>query len=216
MSETIGNLSLVIASIVALYGVRSWQVELRGRRRMEIAEETLVIFYRLKDVFAAIRSPMSFVSEGKSREPEGDETPSQKRARDLAQVVFERFQTHHEEFNTLISVRYRFLAVYGRDSSQPFEELLKIKSEILLAARMLAEMWVRPADFYGKGQNAAQDMIKEKEKVIWWAGEDDDPISKRIDAAIDSIEKSCRPSIGEGASMPSNFWSSLIRGVWWR
>lgn len=82
ISGIISNISILVASVIGVYGVRSWQIETRGRRRLEIAEETLISFYQVRDAIVAIRSPMGYVGEGKSRQPEEGETPEQARARD--------------------------------------------------------------------------------------------------------------------------------------
>ena len=45
--ETIKNLSILLGVWLAIYGIDSWRRELKGRREIELAEETLRILRRM-------------------------------------------------------------------------------------------------------------------------------------------------------------------------
>jgi len=139
--EMLSSMSVVIASCTAIYGINAWKREFRGKRQIELAEEALSLFYEAREVITGARSCLSFGYEGKTRESGAEETPAQKKARDAAYVIFERFQPHEELFSKLHAMRYRFMAQFGIDASKPFEELRKIRNEIFSAARRLGRLW---------------------------------------------------------------------------
>ncbi|WP_230372302.1 hypothetical protein [Vibrio cholerae] len=71
MLEVITLLGKTIAVISACWaivsGVGAWKREFIGKRRIELAEETLATFFEIKDAIAFIRSPFASVGEGESR-----------------------------------------------------------------------------------------------------------------------------------------------------
>jgi hypothetical protein len=65
--DIIKSISIIIASTVAIYGINSWRRETKWKRKYELAEETLSLFYEVQDVISIIRSPFSRNEEGKKR-----------------------------------------------------------------------------------------------------------------------------------------------------
>jgi len=137
LPTVLASIAAFVASIVAIYGINTWRREFLGKRRIELAEDVLALFYEVKDAIAGIRNPFSFEGEGSTREPIKGEAPEQKKARDRAHIVFERYKKREEVFSKLYSMRYRFMAQIGKDKAQPFEEIHKIIVEIFTAARRL-------------------------------------------------------------------------------
>lgn len=56
----IRNVLVIIASIVAIYGIRAWRREFIGKRKIELAEEVLALFYETRDIIRYIRDPGGF------------------------------------------------------------------------------------------------------------------------------------------------------------
>ena len=56
----IKDLSVIIGLWITFYKIGSWQTEHRGRRNIELAEETLSLFYEAQDVIEWIRHPLGF------------------------------------------------------------------------------------------------------------------------------------------------------------
>lgn len=173
------SLAVMAASGVAIWRINSWRREMKGRKEYELAEEVLTLFYEAKDKISAIRSPSGWSGEGKSRQASPEERPEEKEAFDRAHIVYERYQKHQEIFNKLHTLRYRFMALFGRDKAEPFDNLNKIVNKITSAAGILGNHWARlskPA--YREDNRKYERLIKniEKyEKVIW--GFKPDPIS---------------------------------------
>ena len=58
---------------MAAYSLDAWRREFMGKRRMELAEEVLALFYQARDVIEQIRSPVRYLGEGQTREAAPDE-----------------------------------------------------------------------------------------------------------------------------------------------
>ena len=142
-SELIKNISLTLASLTAIYGIDQWRREHRGERQAELAEDTLTLFYEAQDAIHHMRSPLSYGGEGSSRKTGENETPEEKDAYDKAYIVFERFNLYIELFNKIHATRYRFMAQFGSDATQPFDDLHKMVSEIKISARRLGQLWAK-------------------------------------------------------------------------
>jgi len=189
--EIINTLAIVIASIVAICGISAWRREFQGKRKIELAEDVLSLFYEAKDAIRAIRNPLGFQGEGTTRKPEENETPMQKEARDRVYFIYERFEKRQEIFNKLHSKRYQFKARFGPEKDKPFEDLKDIIIEIQVAAGSLARIWSQP---YKNEDPAIKNKIRENQLVIQRIGEED-PITKRIEKIISDIDAICRPII---------------------
>lgn len=50
--DLIQGASVIIASCVAIFGINAWRKEFVDKRRIELAEEVLALFYQAKDIIA--------------------------------------------------------------------------------------------------------------------------------------------------------------------
>ncbi len=126
-SEFLKDLSIIVASCVAIYGIGSWRREYVGKKQAELAEEVLCLFYEARDAVQHIRNPFSHSNEGSSRKADESETPEQKEAYDRAYVLIERFNTHIELFNLIKCIR--FVIDLWHNLEQMLGNLLKILEE---------------------------------------------------------------------------------------
>jgi hypothetical protein len=101
------EISLLIGIWVAIYGIDSWRREHTGKRQIELAEETLALFYEAKDVITYIRHPAGYSSETDNLERGENESEENYKARKQASIVFKRYNEHQELFNKIHSMRYR-------------------------------------------------------------------------------------------------------------
>ena len=195
--QILESLAVIIASIVAIFGINSWRREMRGRKKYELAEEVLSLFYEAKDKISAIRSIHGNVEEGKSRKPNPNETPDEQKALNDAYVVFERYQKNQETFNKLHALRYRFMAIFGSNKGKPFIDLNKTINEILISAHILGKLWnMRSQTSLPRGENRYEKIINsiQKHEAIFWEGlKEPDPITPRVESIILEIEKICEP-----------------------
>ncbi len=186
----VSTLAIVITTIIAIY---AWKKEFKGKRKIELAEEVLALFYEARDAIRAIRNPFGFQGEGATRKPQENEAQEEKEARDRAYVVYERFDKRKEVFNKLHSKRYQFMARFGTKKAKPFEDIRMIVIEIQVSADSLAEIW----SISGKSeatQKREQEDQQEDQSVIWSGGKDN-IIDHRLKKVISDIEAICQPII---------------------
>lgn len=212
--ELISNISVVIASCVAIYGINAWRREFRGKRRIELAEDVLALFYEAQDVIRAIRSPLAFGGEGSTRKPQDNETPKVKKARDDAYVVVERYQKRQELFSKIHSMRYRFMAQIDCEAAKPFEDLRGIVNELFGAARRLARLWTTDISSLKSEEQQKQHFEKQQkyELIFWESYDEHDPINPRLDKVVSDMESICRGIItanGSGFSIFNKLWSRI-------
>lgn len=197
--EIVKAIDVMVASVVALYGIISWKKELRWKRKFELAEETLALFYEVRDIIIYMRMSASNEQEGTSRTPVEGELPFQKEARDSAFILIERYQKSQEAFNRLHALRYRFMAVFEISSSEPFDELRQIINRLILSARRLSRLWSRlelAVDKDDPEQQNRINKIREEEKIFWEHSEGDE-INSRLNDVIEEIEKKCYPILSK-------------------
>jgi hypothetical protein len=185
--------SIILAAGVAIFGIDAWRREYVGKRRMELAEEVLALFYQARDVIRQIRNPFGLAGEGETRKADPNESPEKKRALDNAYVVFERYNKHTELFGRLHALRYRFMAQIGIEEAKPFNDLSGILSDIFLAARQLSRYWTRDE----RTLRTEAELEKHAKKVeeaesMFWSGGTPDPIEERLEAVVRDIEHTCQ------------------------
>jgi len=214
LSNILQGASFLIAALSFAYGVNAWHREYVGRRRIELAEEVLALFYEARDIISIVRSPLSSTEEGKTRAAPEGERSDEKEVKDRAFVVFERFRKHKEPFNRLHAMRYRFMAQFGREAGQPFDDLQSIVREIFLSANMLQHYWLQHARRQWLSEQELKDHLEKMHKheaVFWEGASDDDPIDLRTQEVVAAIESRCRKIIGD-ASTSSRCAMLLERG----
>lgn len=207
--EILGSLAIILASGVAIYGISSWRREMMGKRKYELAEEVLALFYEARKKISEIRSIHGNIEEGKNRKPNPNETPEEQKALNDAYVVFERYQKNQEIFNRLHALRYRFMAIFGTNKAKPFYDLNKVVNEIFIAARMLGILWhMRSQTHLPRSKERYDKIIEDIEKyeAIFWEGlKDPDPITPKVDSLILAIDEICKPILRKEPS-----WLSRI------
>ena len=193
--EIIKAISIIIASLVAIYGLDSWRRELRDKRRIELAEETLTLFYQAFDAINYMRFPGSYGYEGKSREKEEGESDDAKEVRDNAYVLIERYKPYEKIFSRIQSLRYRFMAIFGKDCGEPFVRIRKLVNILFLSARKLARLWAKKSEeiLNDKELERHHKSIKEEESIFWEGSIEEDKTKKELNQIILDIEKICKP-----------------------
>jgi hypothetical protein len=193
VTNIIESVSVILAALAVIIGVDAWRREYLGKRRLELAEEVLALFYEARDVINYIRNPFGFGGEGSTRNAAPNESPEEKQINDQAYVVFERYNKRQDLFNKLYSMRYRYMAQFGKDSAKPFDELNKIVNDIFISARILSYYWKDQSHRQWKSDTEFQHHLNEMQKheaIFWYKGEDDS-IIPRVDAVIINIEEQC-------------------------
>lgn len=184
LASVIQTIAVVIATTVAVLGIRSWRRELLGKRRSEIAEQAIVAASSVRDAFAYVRSPFGFSNEGRTRNREDDRNTDLSETLDQDFVPIERMNKFLDEFSQLKSAKLLCQAHFGEEAAEPFDELFTIRSEIIGAARF--RMMISGSNRqYNERTN---ELYIQKENIIWDQQEEDE-INPRIEKAVSNIEK---------------------------
>jgi len=129
--SAVSSLATVVAAIVAagtaVWGICAWRREHTGKRRIDLAEEVLALVYEIHDVLASVRSPLGHSEEGQTCPSMPDATDKEKAMLCTAYIPIERCDSRRDLFARLRSLRYRFMALNGKDAGIPFEELNNIR-----------------------------------------------------------------------------------------
>jgi len=199
--EVIKQISILLGIFVAIYGIDSWRREHTGKRKIELAEDVLALFYEASDAIRHMRHPASYSSETEDVEKSPNETASQYQARKNASIVFSRYNTHKELFNKLHAMRYRFMAQIGKEEAKPFDELREIVNEITLAARILSRLWHREHFQTQEERDRHFEKVEKYEAIFWDEMSDDDLINLKIGSVINKMELTCQKIISSEGSI---------------
>lgn len=189
--ENLGNIlnllqtiAVVTAAIVAIVGIKSWRRELLGKRRSEIAEQAIVTASSVKDALIYVRNPFGFKGEGQSRNRINDENENTLEILDQDFVPIERMNKFLDDFSQLKSTKLLCKAHFGDEAIESFDELLRIRSEIISAAQF--RMMISGGN--GGHSERSNELYVEREKLIWDQYEKDE-INPRIEKAVSDIEE---------------------------
>ncbi len=201
LTDTLEKISLLVAIWVAIYGIDSWRREHLWKRKIELAEDALALFYEAKDAISFIRHPASSNSETSSIEKGEHESQKDFEARRNASIVFIRYEKHSELFNKIHAMRYRFMSIIGKDKAKPFDDLRGIENEIFRSARILARLWSRDRfQSEVEHQKHIENLLR-NEEIFWGVGGDEDPIEPKIAKVIEDIETICSSVINSEKSL---------------
>ncbi len=202
--STLQSISVILASVITagtvIYGISAWRREYVGKRKLELAEEVLALFYEARDAIRFIRNPVSFVGEGGTRNASPTEGPEEKQINDNAYVAFERYNKRRDLFNKLHAMRYRYMAQFGKDAAKPFDDLSKVVSDIFTSAHMLPHYWREQGHRQWKNDEEFRrhlDELHKYEAIFWEMTPDKDKIKPRVDSVISEIEAQAAKNLGK-------------------
>jgi hypothetical protein len=189
--DVVTSISVAVAAIAFVVGINAWRREFVGKRKIELAETVLALFYEAQDAIREIRNPFSFGGEGTTRERQEYEREDESKILDQAYVVFERYQKREKLFAELRSMKYSAMATFGSSAGEPFEELNAIINEIFSAARILGtHFWQRQGRVEMSEEEFQKHLghMQKYEAVFWYMGEEKDEITPRVQRAVEKIE----------------------------
>jgi hypothetical protein len=198
-SIVITNVASIIVAILAIYGITAWKREFRGRRRMELAEDILTLFYKAEAGLGIMRSPLSSSSEGKSRKQGDDETEMEIQARNRAYVLIERYQLYEDTFNQIQALRFRFMATFGKESIKPFDDLSMIVTKLLLSAKRLAQIWSQyTLKNSSETPHASSLSRQQSEEMLFYENlNETDKLKGEINSFMSEIELTCKEALSK-------------------
>ena len=181
------NRLIYLGPIVALFlgvaGLFVWRVQLVGKRRAELAEETLLACVLASDAISSLRDPVVWPHEQDALRQEVQAPPNKKLRNEEFMVVFYRYQQEKEAFVNLR--RIQLLCRYHFDSNveAAVDEIRLTMKAVLHAAHMGLK-------------TQYNDLNHEDERVLWqeWrntireGASKPDKISERVNKAQTYLE----------------------------
>ena len=183
-------ITAIVGVYVAKRGLDKWHIETIGKRKTELAEQSLVAFYEARDAIKWALSRGSFGGEGESRKALPDESSRQTEQRNVYFLPIERLNRDRELFARLRALRYPFIAYFGKDAGLPFNSIHEVHVDITTTASVLIQMTNSDGTTgtFGSGNVGA-----EMEQKLWAVPGKPDSIGEKVDLAIQMLESICKP-----------------------
>jgi len=192
--EILKSLGVIIASVVAIWGINNWRREARWKRKYELAEEVLECIYESYQAIKIIRNPIGFQGEGNTRKKKEDETPEETKIYNQAFVVQERYERNKKPFEKLHTLKFRFIALYGKQYEKHFDQFSVAINQIFFAASEIA--YIR-LGHYGEDLQENNKQMAKNRKIIYGSLTKKDEFEEKINFSIKAIEDKCREIIGK-------------------
>jgi hypothetical protein len=197
------GVSLIAASIVAIRGINAWSREHTGKKRIDVAEEMLNLFFRARDAISYIRGPDGFYEDG---DPLGNSPNTLVNA---TKVPVRRMNENSELFAQIRAMRTRAMALFGESAAEPFTTLDDILEDIEMSSVALALNY-KYVDEHPDAEtppDAAAFMEVLKNKLVRQTY--NDPLKPAIDRMIAQVIAICPPEIRKGLR-PATWWRRLF------
>lgn len=196
--QAVQTVFIALAGIAAWRGVDTWRQQLSGKRRMEIAEETLTTIYEARNVLTWARNGMSFEGEAYfGDEPaEGEERDYAARMRDSYYVPVARLSKQHEVFSKLSTQEHLCAIYFGEAVREHFARIREVQTRVSISARALIRDVGRPERPRDEERNRKRQQRYEDE--IWGGLIEDDPLTIQTNEAVGQIEIVCLPHLRTG------------------
>ncbi len=204
--EAAGKGATLVASVMAIVGIGTWRRDFSGKRNIELAEETLILFYRAADAIRAMRSPGAFEHEFAHVVQKDGESPHTFTARKMVAPLFQRHEHYSELFASIQATRYRYMARFGKNAGAPFDDLRRLDVRILVTARGYVRLSTQydPEGIPGVAERQREGM--ERNEAVFWDSGDDDEINTELKRIVAVVEGQCRGIIE----------SQFLLRSWWR
>jgi hypothetical protein len=192
--DVLQNIAIIIASSVAIRGINSWRREAKWKRKYELAEEVLATLYESYHAIKVIRSPLGFGNEGSSRTKSENETTAETEIYNQAYVTRERFERNRKPLEKLHTLKYRFIALHGKEFEEHFDKFSQTMNKIFFASDQIAMVKLGQ---YGEDKKLIGEILKESRANLYARIQGNDEIGKELQEAMEVIEYKCRSIIGK-------------------
>jgi hypothetical protein len=193
-------IAIISACWAIISGIGAWKREFIGKRKIELAEETLAAFFEIKDAIAFIRNPWSSGNEGSTRKRATYETDPESQLLDRGHVVFERYESKKDIFVHFNTLKYKFMAVFGTETEKIFLDTNKTLHSIFSSANMLATYyWQRQGRVRMEPDEFQKhlDEMHRHEGIFWDRYTDTDEIRNQLAATQQELEQVTKPCFEE-------------------
>ena len=193
-------IAIISACWAIISGIGAWKREFIGKRKIELAEEALAVFFEVKDAITFIRNPWSSGNEGKSRQRDPAETEPESQLLDRGYIVFERYESKKGIFVRFNTLKYKFMAVFGPETERIFSDINKTLTSIFTSANMLAtHYWQRQGRVQMERDEFKRhlDEKRQHESIFWDRYNEKDKIREELSNIQKELERVTKPCFEE-------------------
>jgi len=197
VADFLSAVSITVAALVAAWGINAWRREFIGKRRIELAEDVLSAFFAVRDAISSIRNPWSAVNEGLTREKRDNETPEETDLLNRAYVVTERYLKREEVFSRFRTLKYRFMATFGKETETNFSTVDRVLNRIFSASRDAHTLEAQLQSVAGlQERKKALDEISDLKPVFYDHGLKCDEINQELGNVLSELERVTKRCFG--------------------
>ena len=191
----------IAAAIIGYGELGKWRIE----RRAKIAGAALAHVYEMSEALRSARSSVILPYETAKREGLPDEI-----ATNPNYIPEARLLGYQEFFGQFRSQKFVFVAEFGTEAAEPFDELWRIRKEIRWAVYVLLrhEKSIKEDEHVRAHWEEHRKIAFHPEGFAAKRGglsREDDPLDRRISEAVSKIERTYREAMAEAKRPP-----------WWR
>ena len=202
--EVLQPASIVLAALVAAYGIDAWRREFIGKRKMELAEEVLALSLEAREIISYMRTPGGIEDEIQVRHAMKERQTATEIVKSILRRPLEKQDRHLEKLNRLWALSYRFRAQFGSDAAAPIDTLRGVVAQIKTSTQILLEL-VEDRDFT-RGDGELRSSLRERHEAIVYASfsagmSEPDKIAVDVDDAIERITTTCRNALASTSTL---------------
>ena len=203
LKDFIPVIQAIIIGILALIGIvvtQSWTTKREyAKRRLDLAQEVLALFYEAADAIRFMRSPGMWAGDCSTRQRRENESSELTKSLDAAYTIVERYNARQEVFKQLNVKRHLFKATFRDESHRPFEEIDDVIRRLFIARDILGDFyWPKRSQLPPLGHNpmlSTDEQVKafvkgmQEQEVVFSSGiHEPDPIEPVVADAIKRVE----------------------------
>ncbi len=173
---------------IAMYGLHSWRREYVYKRRVELAEEILIMFYKMKETISWIRSPVLLDYEESELEQQLKTASSDNKKCPIYYLAPKlRIQKAKDLISSFSAMKYIAMIKLDAKLLDKFNEINEILHQISVNS-----LWL-----FRDYRSVSLVEVRKAEQVIWETPtkREVDEISSQIIRNIEQVEKICKKYI---------------------
>ncbi|GGD24326.1 hypothetical protein [Aureimonas glaciei] len=184
--DWLSALANLILAVAAWLAAGAWKKQMRGQRKLAVAEETMVQFYEVRALLETLRPELGeFVGFGK---------PEDKPA--LFEVVRKRIENASDTMSAFYAKRFVAVANLGKPVETDFKKMHAIYLRMRMCARMLAldlegtDSW----DIYGEAVFRSPN----------------NAVTEEIDGIVERVEATFEAAVDTEMRLPKGFVEAVV------
>ena len=182
-----------VTAFVALSGLKRWKEELQGKAGFEVARSVALATYRLRDEIHSCRSPLVSGPEFPDWYHQRANRTPEEEAEAWSHVYKNRWEPVKAATSEFDAQVLEGEALWGKAFREKTDLLRSCVQELRVAIEEVLEYKTSGGTYFGFDKNWAQQM---RRIVSGTPTSKDNPMSDRVAAAVDSIEKELRKHLG--------------------